>query len=66
MPLPLLILAAAVALTILPAQASPDASDPVTTASLAEEIVSENCYIAREPVADEAGQIRVHVELLCD
>jgi hypothetical protein len=31
-----------------------------------DEIVAENCYIAREPVVDKAGRTRVQVEVLCD
>lgn len=66
MPLPLLVLAAVMALAAVPAQARQGHPDPIATASLPEEIVGENCYIAREPMIDEAGQVRVEVEWLCD
>ena len=66
MPLPLYVDLAAIGLSILTTQAPSQSSDPSTTGSVSEEIVSENCYVAREPVADENGQIRVHVEVLCD
>ncbi len=66
MPLPLLIFAATVVLLSLPVQASERRPEPLTTASLSEEIVSENCYVSREPIIDENGRNRVHVEVLCD
>ena len=31
-----------------------------------EEIVSENFYVEREPVANSKGQVHLHIEVLCD
>lgn len=66
MPLPTLIPVVAVGLALLPAQTSTQHPVQVTTASLSDEVISENCYVSREPVADEKGQITVQVEVLCD
>ncbi len=66
MPLPLLIVAAILVVLSVPVQASQQGLEPATIASLSEEIVGENCYVARELVRDEVGQIEMHVEILCD
>ncbi len=66
MPLPTLIPVVAAGLALLPVQILTQHLGPVSTASLSVEVVSENCYVSREPVADEKGQITVQVEVLCD
>ncbi len=65
MPLPTLVPVVAVGLALLPVQTSTQHPEPVATAFLLDEVVSENCYVSREPVADEKGQITVQVEVLC-
>lgn len=66
MPLPALVPVVAAGLALLPVQTSTQRPEPISTASLSDEVVSENCYVSREPVADEKGQITVQVEVLCD
>jgi hypothetical protein len=63
---PLYVDVAATGLSILTAQVPPQPPDPTSTGSLSEEIVSENCYVAREPITNEKGQIRLHIEVMCD
>jgi hypothetical protein len=53
-------------LALLPVQTSTTYPEPVSMASLSDEVVGENCYVSREPVADENGRVTVQVEVLCD
>ncbi len=73
MSMPLHAITVAVALSVLTAEApqepraSRDHPEPVTTSSIAkDEIVSENCYVSREPEIDEKGGRKVHTEVVCD
>ncbi len=66
MPLPTLVPVVVAGLALVPIQTSTQHPEPVTSASLSDEVVSENCYVSREPVADEKGQITMQVEVLCD
>ncbi len=66
MPLPTLIPVVMAGLALLPVQTSTTYPEPVSMASLSDEVVGENCYVSREPVADENGRVTVQVEVLCD
>ena len=66
MPLPTLLPVVVAGLALLPVQTSTHHHEPVSMASLSDEVVGENCYVSREPVADEKGLVTVQVEVLCD
>jgi hypothetical protein len=53
-------------LTVSPQMLSPNPPTPAPVLASSEEIISENCYVQREPVADSRGQVHLHVEVLCD